>query len=153
MNYAELANQINRPYSTVRKWRNEITTISGYEFERIKVSNGPKRKNRTTYDFNDEEVKQFSKLSELLQSGASKVDAITQFFGNLELEAKEKQEDELQNLKQVTLSQSKSIENLLQQEKLLQRQLTMLNQNVSDLVERIESLENKGFINKFKTKK
>lgn len=153
MNYAELANQINRPYSTVRKWRHEITAISGYEFERIKVSNGRKRKNRTTYDFNDEEVNQFLKLSELLQSGTSKVDAITQCFGNLNLEAKEKQEDELQNLKQATLSQSKSIKNLLQQEKLLQRQLITLNQNVSNLSERIESLESKGFMNKFKTKK
>lgn len=54
MNYAELANQINRPYNTVRKWRNEITAVSGYEFTRIKVRNGRgRRQNRTTYDFSE----------------------------------------------------------------------------------------------------
>jgi hypothetical protein len=154
MDYAELANQINRPYNTVRKWRNEITTLSGYEFTRIKVRNGRKRRqNRTTYDFSEKDVIKFLQLNQLLQSGVSKMDAIAQCFGNKELEQKEQQEDKFQKIIKVYQSQSNKIKHLIQCEENLQRQLAMLNQTVDDLLDRVKALENKEFMTKFKNKR
>ena len=99
MNYHELAETLHRPYNTVRKWRGEIAAISGIDFERIKVRNGRGRKNRTTYDFSSHDLENFKKLNALLQSGTSKIEAITQIFGNEKREAENAKADELLKVK------------------------------------------------------
>ena len=152
MNYRELAEAIDRPYNTVRKWRGEITKISGNEFKRIKVRNGRGRKNRTTYDFDDLDVKCFKELDSLLKTGTNKVEAIYEVFGNKEVEELQKQNNDFGSLErksQALRGQIKALSKRIQDQK---SELDTLKTKTSDLTERIEALEKRGLKNIFNKK-
>ncbi|MFQ6322650.1 hypothetical protein [Lactococcus garvieae] len=150
MNYHELADAINRPYNTVRKWRGEIAAISGIDFERIKVRNGRGRKNRTTYDFSSHDLENFKKLNILLQSGTSKIEAITQIFGNEKREAEKAKADELLKVKVNINLTIRKIKHLEEENKELKSELSTLNKTLNALTNRVQALENKSFKNIFK---
>lgn len=150
MNYHELANAINRPYNTVRKWRGEIAAISGIDFERIKVRNGRGRKNRTTYDFSSDDLENFKKLNALLQSGTSKIEAITQIFGNEKREAENAKADELLKVKVNINLTIRKIKHLEEENKELKSELSTLHRTLNALTDRVQALENKSLKNIFK---
>lgn len=152
MNYRELAEAIDRPYNTVRKWRGEITKISGNEFKRIKVRNGRGHKNRTTYDFDDLDMKCFKELDRLLKTGMNKVEAIRRVFGNKEVEELQKEQSDFEILErkcQALRGQIKALSKRIQDQK---SELDTLKIKTSDLTERIEALENRGLKNIFNKK-
>lgn len=152
MNYRELAEAIDRPYNTVRKWRGEITKVSGNEFKRIKVRNGRGRKNRTTYDFDELDVKCFKELDRLLKIGKNKVEAIYEVFGNKEVEKLQKQKSDFEILErqnQALRGQIKALSKRIQDQK---SDLDTLKTKTSDLTERIETLEKRGLKNIFNKK-
>lgn len=150
MNYHELADALHRPYNTVRKWRGEIATISGIDFERVKVRNGRGRKSRTTYDFSSHDLENFKKLNALLQSGTSKIEAITQIFGNEKREAENAKADELLKVKvNINLTIGK-IKHLEEENKELKSELSTLNRTLNALTNRVQALENKSLKNIFK---
>lgn len=150
MNYHELADAINRPYNTVRKWRGEIAAISGIDFERIKVRNGRGRKNRTTYDFSSHDLENFKKLNVLLQSGTSKIEAITQIFGNEKREAENAKADELLKVKVNINLTIRKIKHLEEENKELKSELSTLHRTLNALTNRVQALENKSLKNIFK---
>lgn len=150
MNYHELANAINRPYNTVRKWRGEIAAISGIDFERVKVRNGRGRKNRTTYDFSSHDLENFKKLNVLLQSGTSKIEAITQIFGNEKREAELAKADELLKVKVNINLTIRKIKHLEEENKELKSELSTLHRTLNSLTNRVQALENKSLKNIFK---
>lgn len=150
MNYHELADALHRPYNTVRKWRGEIAAISGIDFERIKVRNGRGRKNRTTYDFSSHDLENFKKLNVLLQSGTSKIEAITQIFGNEKREAEIAKADELLKVKVNINLTIRKIKHLEEENKELKSELSTLNKTLNALTNRVQALENKSLKNIFK---
>lgn len=150
MNYHELADALHRPYNTVRKWRGEIAAISGIDFERIKVRNGRGRKNRTTYDFSSHDLENFKKLNILLQSGTSKIEAITQIFGNEKREAENAKADELLKVKVNINLTIRKIKHLEEENKELKSELSTLNKTLNALTNRVQALENKSLKNIFK---
>ena len=150
MNYHELADAINRPYNTVRKWRGEIAAISGIDFERVKVRNGRGRKNRTTYDFSSHDLENFKKLNVLLQSGTSKIEAITQIFGNEKREAELAKADELLKVKVNINLTIRKIKHLEEENKELKSELSTLHRTLNALTNRVQALENKSLKNIFK---
>ena len=150
MNYHELADALHRPYNTVRKWRGEIAAISGIDFERIKVRNGRGRKNRTTYDFSSHDLENFKKLNILLQSGTSKIEAITQIFGNEKREAEKAKADELLKVKVNINLTIRKIKHLEEENKELKSELSTLNKTLKALTNRVQALEKKSFKNIFK---
>ncbi|WP_339014128.1 hypothetical protein VNN36_03845 [Lactococcus garvieae] len=150
MNYHELANAINRPYNTVRKWRGEIAAISGIDFEIVKVRNGRGRKNRTTYDFSSHDLENFKKLNALLQSGTSKIEAITQIFGNEKREAENAKADELLKVKVNINLTIRKIKHLEEENKELKSELSTLHRTLNALTNRVQALENKSLKNIFK---
>ncbi|WP_285142121.1 hypothetical protein [Lactococcus petauri] len=150
MNYHELANAINRPYNTIRKWRGEIATISGIDFKRVKVRNGRGRKNRTTYDFSSHDLENFKKLNALLQSGTSKIEAITQIFGNEKREAENAKADELLKVKVNINLTIRKIKHLEEENKELKSELSTLHRTLNALTNRVQALENKSLKNIFK---
>ncbi|KZK39639.1 hypothetical protein QK916_05400 [Lactococcus lactis] len=152
MNYRELAEAIDRPYNTVRKWRGEITKISGNEFKRIKVKNGRGRKNRTTYDFNELDVKCFKELDALLKTGTNKVEAIYEVFGNKEVEELQKQKNDFEILERKSQALRRQIVALSKRIQDQQSELDTLKTKTSDLTERIETLEKRGIKNIFNKK-
>jgi predicted nucleic acid-binding Zn-ribbon protein len=152
MNYRELAEAIDRPYNTVRKWRGEITKISGNEFKRIKVRNGRGRKNRTTYDFNELDVKCFKELDGLLKTGTNKVEAIYEVFGNKEFEELQKQKSDFEILERKSQALRRQIVALSKRIQDQQSELDTLKTKTSDLTERIETLEKRGIKNIFNKK-
>lgn len=143
MNYQELSAELNRPLSTIRKWRAEIERISGINFERIKVSNGKRRKNRTTYDFTQQDVENFKDFIKLLKEGKSKEQAIILTFGSVELRKKKNEEEK-------TALLNKRLLKLENDQYDIQRQITFLLKEVRTISSRVESLENKGFKNIFR---
>lgn len=152
MNYRELAEAIDRPYNTVRKWRGEITKISGNEFKRIKVRNGRGRKNRTTYDFNELDVKCFKELDGLLKTGTNKVEAIYEVFRNKEVEELQKQKSDFEILDRKSQALRRQIVALSKRIQDQQSELDTLKTKTSDLTERIETLEKRGIKNIFNKK-
>lgn len=150
MNYHELADALHRPYNTVRKWRGEIAAISGIDFERIKVRNGRGRKNRTTYDFSSHDLENFKKLNVLLQSGTSKIAAITQIFGNEKREAENAKADELLKVKLNINLTIRKIKHLEEENKELKSELSTLHRTLNALTNRVQALENKSLKNIFK---
>ena len=152
MNYRELAEAIDRPYNTVRKWRGEIANISGNEFKRIKVKNGRGRKNRTTYDFNELDVKCFKELDALLKTGTNKVEAIYEVFGNKEVEELQKQKNDFEILERKSQALRQQIVALSKRIQDQQSELDTLKTKTSDLTERIETLEKRGIKNIFNKK-
>lgn len=152
MNYRELAEAIDRPYNTIRKWRGEITKISGNEFNRIKVRNGRGRKNRTAYDFDDLDVKCFKEFDRLLKTGKNKVEAIREVFGNKEVEELQKEQSDFELLKRQDKALRGQIVALSKRIQSQQSELDTLRTNTSDLTERIKNLENRGLMNKLKKK-
>ena len=150
MNYQELAKELNRPVSTVRKWRADITKISGINFTTIKVKNGKGRKNRTTYDFSKEDVEKIKCFMHLVIKGKIKEQAITQIFGNEELKKQKSELDNLTLLTKLLKNQTSSIEELQKYQDIIQRKLEILTNEVSELTNRVETLENKGLKNIFK---
>lgn len=150
MNYHELADALHRPYNTVRKWRGEIAAISGIDFERIKVRNGRGRKNRTTYDFSSHDLENFKKLNILLQSGTSKIEAITQIFGNKKREAEIAKADELLKVKVNINLTIRKIKHLEEENKELKSELSTLHRTLNALTDRVQALENKSLKNIFK---
>lgn len=152
MNYRELAEAIDRPYNTVRKWRGEITKISGNEFKRIKVRNGRGRKNRTTYDFDELDVKCFKELDRLLKAGKNKVEAIHEVFGNKEVEELQKEQSDFDLLKRQDKALRGQIVALSKRVQSQQSELDTLKIKTSDLTKRIEKLENRGLKNMLKKK-
>lgn len=150
MNYHELADALHRPYNTVRKWRGEIAAISGIDFERIKVRNGRGRKNRTTYDFSSHDLDNFKKLNVLLQSGTSKIEAITQIFGNEKREAENAKADELLKVKLNINLTIRKIKHLEEENKELKSELSTLHRTLNALTDRVQALENKSLKNIFK---
>lgn len=150
MNYHQLADALHRPYNTVRKWRGEIAAISGIDFERVKVRNARGRKNRTTYDFSSHDLENFKKLNVLLQSGTSKIEAITQIFGNEKREAENAKADELLKVKVNINLTIRKIKHLEEENKELKSELSTLHRTLNALTNRVQALENKSLKNIFK---
>lgn len=150
MNYHELAEALHRPYNTVRKWRGEIAAISGIDFERVKVRNGRGRKNRTIYDFSSHDLENFKKLNVLLQSGTSKIEAITQIFGNEKRKAENAKADELLKVKVNINLTIRKIKHLEEENKELKSELSTLHRTLNALTNRVQALENKSLKNIFK---
>lgn len=150
MNYYELADALHRPYNTVRKWRGEIAAISGIDFERVKVRNGRGRKNRITYDFSSHDLENFKKLNALSQSGTSKIEAITQIFGNEKREAENAKADELLKVKVNINLTIRKIKHLEEENKELKSELSTLHRTLNALTNRVQALENKSLKNIFK---
>lgn len=149
MNYKEVASKVGRSYETIRQWRRAITQISGYKFKRVHVRNGRGRKNRTTYYFSESDVERFMKLAYFLESGKNKIEAISEVFGNKEVEKTQKRESELETLKHSDISLLKKIIILSKQIDNVQSELNTQKEKISDLTKRVEALENKGFFKKF----
>ena len=150
MNYQKLADNLNRPYNTIRKWRGEIEKISGHHFKRIKVRNGKGRKNRTTYDFSEDDLEDFLEFEKLLSEGKRKEAAISEIWGNLVEEKQSEQDERLSRLiRNFNIAKSK-IETLEKKNKVSERELATLHNEVVALTNRVEALENKGFKNIFK---
>ena len=147
MNYQNLADKLNRPYNTIRKWRGEIEKISGHQFKRIKVRNGKGRKNRTTYDFSEDDLEDFIEFEKLLSEGKNKEAAISEIWGNLVEEKQSEQNERLSRLiRNFNIAKSK-IETLEKKNKISERELATLHNEVVALTNRVEALENKGLKN------
>ncbi|WP_251712933.1 hypothetical protein [Lactococcus ileimucosae] len=150
MNYYELAEALQRPYNTVRKWRGEIALISGVDFQRIKIRNGRGRKNRTIYDFTSRDLENFQKFNALLKSGVSKNEAISQVFGNKKQEDEKEKANEFLKVKENVILAIRKIKHLEEENKELKSELSTLYQELNALTNRVQALENKGLKNIFK---
>lgn len=152
MNYQKLADNFNRSYNTIRKQRGEIEKISGHHFKRIKVRNGKGRRNRTTYDFSEDDLKDFIEFEKLLSEGKNKEAAISEIWDNLVEEKQSEQDERLSRLiRNFNIAKGK-IRDLEKYNKTLQSDIATLHNQVMALTNRVEALENKGFMNKLKRK-
>jgi predicted transcriptional regulator len=131
IDYNEVAQQVKRSRSTVRKWRSKIEEVSGHKFKSARIS-----RSLYGYDFNKAEVKQFIQLAQSLEAGNTLKTAITQSFGNKQLEAFKEKNNRIKKLEREVQKQQ------INQE-LLQEQLYTLTQESEQLRHRLETLENK----------
>ncbi|WEV61287.1 hypothetical protein OZX68_03400 [Streptococcaceae bacterium ESL0729] len=147
-NYAALSKELGRSYDTIRKWRSDITRISGYEFKRTKVINGRGRKNRTIYYFTEDDLDCFKDMAEMIDSGKTKEQAISEIFGNIEESKKAKSERFLDDSLRKLFHNGKNLQTELAS---LTKQVSVQSKKINELQNRLEVLENKkGFSRIFK---
>ena len=116
------------------------------------MRNGKGRRNRTTYDFSEDDLKDFIEFEKLLSEGKNKEAAISEIWGNLAEEKRSEQESRITRLTRNFNIAKGKIRDLEKYNKTLQSDIATLHNQVMALTNRVEALENKGFMNKLKRK-
>ncbi|WP_307984577.1 hypothetical protein [uncultured Lactococcus sp.] len=114
------------------------------------MRNGKGRRNRTTYDFSEDDLKDFIEFEKLLSEGKNKEAAISEIWGNLAEEKRSEQESRITRLTRNFNIAKGKIRDLEKYNKTLQSDIATLHNQVMALTNRVEALENKGFKNIFK---
>ena len=101
-------------------------------------------KNRTTYNFSKDNLDDFLEFEKLLSEGKRKVATISEIQGNLVEEKQSEQNESLSRLiRNFNIAKSK-IETLEKKNKISEKELATLHNEVMALSNRVETLENKA---------
>lgn len=93
MDYRDIAREVDRSPTTVRKWCPRITELSGYQFTFKKVYRGRNKEPLKQFVFTDDDLVKFKELAKLLTETNDFSYSIYEVYGNL----KAKRERDLRN--------------------------------------------------------
>ena len=144
-----MSEQVGKSTSTVKKWRSQITKLSGYKFKFIKIpiGYGRGRGYNLVPSFTDEEVQKFIQTSNLIaDKGLDK--AIKEVWGDLNAQLEEEREDSILALRAVIGRSNRSLI-------ALKKELDSLSSDNVKLRQRVYTLESKlsGLIEKLSENK
>ena len=144
-----MSEQVGKSTSTVKKWRSQITKLSGYKFKFIKIPIGYGRGRGYNWvpSFTDEEVQKFIQTSNLIaDNGLDK--AIKMVWGDLNTLLEEERESELSilrhslgRLNSSQLALKIEVKSLSSENVKLRQRIYTLETNLSDLIKKLS--ENK----------
>ena len=83
MNYKDIAREVGRSPTTVRKWCPRITELSGYQFTFKKGYNGRNKEPLKQFVFTDNDLTKFKELAKLLTDTNDFSYSIFEVYGNL----------------------------------------------------------------------
>ena len=145
--YKDIMQATGKSITSVKKWRLKIEELSGYEFKktRMRVS---RRRVQDVYQFTEDEFDKFIRLSQRIDETNNMGQSVIEIWGDLKAREERRLKQDVADMK-VTLNK------LVKAHNNKNITISVLENKVQKLEERIEDLENnqsKGFFSRNKKK-
>ena len=141
MDYKDIAREVDRSPTTVRKWCPRITELSGYQFTFKKIYRGRNKEPLKQFVFTDVDLIKFKELAKLLSETNNFNYSVYEVYGNLKAKRERDLRKDIDDLDDYCLSK---FENLVKQINTLKTNNQLLNNRVATLEQfnsRLEKIE------------
>ena len=141
MDYKDIAREVDRSPTTVRKWCPRITELSGYQFTFKKIYRGRNKEPLKQFVFTDDDLIKFKELAKLLIETNDFNYSVYEVYGNLKAKRERDLRKDIDDVDDYCLSK---FENLVKQINTLKTNNQLLNNRVATLEQfnsRLEKIE------------
>ena len=141
MDYKDIARQVGRSPTTIRKWCPRITELSGYIFTTKSIYQGRSKAPLKKYVFSDNDLIKFKELAKLLSETNDFNYSVYEVYGNLKAKRERDLRKDIDDLEDYCLDK---IESLVEQIKNLETNNQLLNNRIATLEKfnsRLEKIE------------
>ncbi|WP_412921646.1 hypothetical protein [Lactococcus raffinolactis] len=141
MDYKDIAREVDRSPTTVRKWCSRITELSGYQFTFKKVYRGRNKEPLKQFVFKDNDLIKFKELAKLLSETNDFNYSVYEVYGNLKAKRERDLRKDIDDLDDYCLSK---FENLVKQINTLKTNNQLLSNRIATLEQfnsRLEKIE------------
>ena len=141
MDYKDIAREVGRSPTTVRKWCPRITELSGYTFTTKSIYQNKKKAPLKKYVFSDDDLVKFKELAKLLTETNDFSYSVYEVYGNLKVKRERDLRNDIDELDEYCLDKfddfKNEIESLKTNNQLLSNRIATLEKFNS----RLEKLE------------
>ena len=141
MDYNDIAKEVSRSPTTVRKWCPRITELSGHTFTTKSIYQGRSKAPLKKYVFSDNDLIKFKELAKLLSETNDFNYSVYEVYGNLKAKRERDLRKDIDDLEDYCLDK---IESLVEQIKNLETNNQLLNNRIATLEKfnsRLEKIE------------
>ena len=141
MDYKDIAREVGRSPTTVRKWCPRITELSGHIFTSKSIYQGRKKAPLKKYVFSDDDLVMFKELAKLLTETNDFNYSVYEVYGNLKAKRERDLKNDIDDLDDYCLSK---FESLVKQIKHLETNNQLLSNRIATLEKfnsRLEKIE------------
>ena len=141
MDYKDIAREVDRSPTTVRKWCPRITELSGHTFTTKSIYQGRSKAPLKKYVFSDNDLIKFKELAKLLSETNDFNYSVYEVYGNLKAKRERDLRKDIDDLEDYCLDK---IESLVEQIKNLETNNQLLNNRIATLEKfnsRLEKIE------------
>ena len=141
MDYKDIAREVGRSPTTVRKWCPRITELSGYQFIFNKIYRGRNKEPLKHFVFTDDDLIKFKELAKLLSETNDFNYSVYEVYGNLKAKRERDLRKDIDDLDDYCLSK---FESLVKQIKTLKTNNQLLSNRIATLEKfnsRLEKIE------------
>ena len=141
MDYKDIAREVGRSPTTIRKWCPRITELSGHTFTTKSIYQGRSKAPLKKYVFSDNDLIKFKELAKLLSETNDFNYSVYEVYGNLKAKRERDLRKDIDDLEDYCLDK---IESLVEQIKNLEINNQLLNNRIATLEKfnsRLEKIE------------
>ena len=141
MDYKDIAKEVSRSPTTVRKWCPRITELSGYHFTFKKIYRGRNKEPLRQFVFTDDDLIKFKELAKLLSKTNDFNYSVYEVYGNLKAKRERDLRKDIDDLDDYCLYK---FESLVKQIKHLETNNQLLSNRIATLEKfnsRLEKIE------------
>ena len=141
MDYKDIAREVDRSPTTVRKWCPRITELSGYQFTFKKIYRGRNKELLKQFVFTDDDLIKFKELAKLLSETNDFNYSVYEVYGNLKAKRERDIRNDIDDLEDYCLGK---FESLVKQIKHLETNNQLLSNRIATLEKfnsRLEKIE------------
>ena len=141
MDYKDIAREVGRSPTTIRKWCPRITELSGHTFTTKSIYQGRSKAPLKKYVFSDDDLVMFKELAKLLTETNDFNYSVYEVYGNLKAKRERDLRKDIDDLEDYCLDK---IESLVEQIKNLEINNQLLNNRIATLEKfnsRLEKIE------------
>ena len=141
MDYKDIAREVGRSPTTIRKWCPRITELSGHTFTTKSIYQGRSKGPLKKYVFSDNDLIKFKELAKLLSETNDFNYSVYEVYGNLKAKRERDLRKDIDDLEDYCLDK---IESLVEQIKNLETNNQLLNNRIATLEKfnsRLEKIE------------
>ena len=141
MDYKDIAKEVSRSPTTVRKWCPRITELSGYHFTFKKIYRGRNKEPLRQFVFTDDDLIKFKELAKSLSETNDFNYSVYEVYGNLKAKRERDLRKDIDDLDDYCLSK---FESLVKQIKTLKTNNQLLSNRIATLEKfnsRLEKIE------------
>ena len=141
MDYKDIAREVGRSPTTIRKWCPRITELSGHTFTTKSIYQGRSKAPLKKYVFSDNDLIKFKELAKLLSETNDFNYSVYEVYGNLKAKRERDLRKDIDDLEDYCLDK---IESLVEQIKNLETNNQLLNNRIATLEKfnsRLEKIE------------
>ena len=141
MDYKDIAKEVSRSPTTVRKWCPRITELSGYHFTFKKIYRGRNKEPLRQFVFTDDDLIKFKELAKSLSETNDFNYSVYEVYGNLKAKRERDLRKDIDDLDDYCLYKFESLENKI---KSLETNNQLLSNKIATLEQfnsRLEKIE------------